>query len=166
MKNLRAIALFVWIGFTALARCGWAGEDKDAKGYLTESGQLRHALKLTLTGAKAAAGGTWLVEPSGKWSLADKDGKVSRSGNLSEKQLASLAKDLEDFNLRELPGDIAPRTKTPAQLYTISFGFFSTSFELAGDKSLPKTDPARTDPLALQANRFAAIVRAIQRHLK
>lgn len=160
MKNLCLIALTFAIVVSGVA---W-GQVKESDGAITESGRFKRTLKLTLTGDKVAAPQTWLVEPSGKWTLTTKEG--SKSGTFSAEQIAALAKDLEDFRLLDLPRDVVPRSKTPAQLYTLSFGNYTSTHELAAGKTLPTTDPARTDPLSLPANRFAAIVRGIQSRLK
>lgn len=161
---------FCCIGLTiVVAAAALAQDDKEASRYLTDSGRLQRPLKLTLTGDKVETSQTWLIEPSGRWTLTtsgEKSAGTSRSGYFSAAQIDALAKDLRDFHLLELPRDISPRSKAPAKLYALTFGYFTSTYELSAEAKLPDSDPARTDPLALPANRFAAIVRRIQSQLK
>ena len=118
------------------------GEDSP---YVGGDLKLRHELKVRRIGSNETL---WVVQPDGKFSrynlLPEFEGRGGKKltemetgkGQLSLRQLTSLAKTMQDANLLELREELSPETESDddserRQTYEVSFGEANIAFQMA-----------------------------------
>jgi hypothetical protein len=153
-----------WVWAAALAVALAAGSQAQEKAPLVKDGKLTGKLVVTdLQGGFAGfTGHRWTIEPSGKYTVAsvfNKRETVLKKGELSDKQYATLAKELAKYKLEALPGKAGGKPMVNPHKVLIEVGKKKSELTLRAGAPLPKPDPKTV------GGRFGGAVSAVSKIL-
>jgi hypothetical protein len=153
-----------WVWAAALVVALAAGSQAQEKAPLVKDGKLTRKVVLTdLQGGFAGfTGHRWTIEPSGKYivaSVRNERDTVLKKGELSDKQYATLAKELARYKLEALPAKAGGRPMANPHRVLIEVGKRKCELTLRAGAPLPKPDPKTVD------GRFGGAVSAVSKVL-
>lgn len=102
----------------------------------------------------------WSVEPSGKWSASSVVGrteKVTKTGELSKKDLHELEKELAKYHLKGLKDSTDPGAKVNPHVVEVKYDKKTAKLTLPAAVKLPKPDD-ETVP-----GRYAGLLHAVKK---
>jgi hypothetical protein len=140
----------------------------DVKNYLTADGKLKETLTLTIGNNRGIVGGsfgtTWVIEPSGAWTMTTTPKDATAKGKLTAGQLAALAQHLATQDFNQLPARLGVKPYPDNNLPFVAISFGKKGSTLFG--SLTERVPEAGDSNADDWSRFVAVTLVLQNILQ
>jgi hypothetical protein len=140
----------------------------DVNPYLTADGKLKAKLTLSIGKNRGIVGSadatTWVIEPSGAWTMKTTFKEATAKGQLTAAQLAALAQHLKTQDFNNLPPQLGvlPYPDNTLPYVAISFGKKGTVFFGSLTPAMPTEGFELTD----EWSRFVSLALVLQNYLQ
>lgn len=157
-----------FLALFCIAPCEASDKGNERNVFLTRDGQLTAKLMLrdAQAGVAGESGTVWIIDPEGTFSISrffnNKVNKSCRTGQLTQEQLATLAKVLTAQEFFELPSEVGHGPEVNPHRITISFGEKTSTLTLGAGQDIMKAAPQGGEQTSPQG-RLSAIAQAIFR---